>query len=99
MNKIRLMSLEIVVAPLEAPQRLYGMSVLDIYNDGIVCEQSDCRRLDAEYVYARLRRGVGVKFTRFDITPYARESQSVLLAESALLLSEVAPSLWRLTMP
>lgn len=99
MNKIRLMSLEIVVAPLEAPQRLYGMSVLDIYNDGIVCEQSDCPHLDAEYVYARLRRGVGVELTRFDITPYAQESQSVLLAESALLLSEVAPSLWRLTMP
>ncbi len=97
---IRLMSLNIVVAPLGASQCVYVRSVLE-FDAADILESSAGKgsALTVSQVYDRLRRGDDVMLSDFSIATYESEMESMLLAESSLRIVEVAPAEWCLSMP
>ena len=82
----RLLSTSTVVAPLGAPQRVYGLRVVGF--DADVPDTTPA-------LYSRLAAGAEIPF---GLDAFEAEEPSLLLAERQLRLAETGPGVWRLSM-
>lgn len=85
----RLLSTSTVVAPLGAPQRVYGLSVVGFDADVPYATPA---------LYSRLAAGAEIPVVAFGLNAFEAEEPSLLLAERQLRLVETGPGVWRLSL-